>query len=214
MAYLLKVMISTVNPLLGGSLSGNLWRRVWDRVSAWFSIRKAMEQEFDPQLEPEPLVLPERQVNPAEPDDLKTLITNILLERERLAHLTNELMQARADNGEMERLMRKILPFLDSLERILYLGRSYPPTEEVTNWLTGLESLYFRMVNTLEKFGLIAVQAEGRPVDLDCQEVVEYVSTQDHPHNFVIKERQKGYLFRGKVLRDAKVVVANNPQRS
>ena len=112
---------------------------------------------------------------------------------------------------EMEGLMKKFLPFLDGLERVLFLGRSHPQTDEIANWLTSVESLYFRLVNTLEKFGLKAIDAVDKPVNLECQEVVEYIPTREHGHNVVIKERQKGYYYQGKLLRDAQVVVANNP---
>ena len=41
-------------------------------------------------------------------------------------------------------------------------------------------------------------------------EVVEYRASEDHPNDVVISERQKGYVFRNKLLSDAKVVVAYN----
>ena len=50
----------------------------------------------------------------------------------------------------------------------------------------------------------------GKKVDLNLHEVVEYRASADHPNDTVIGERQKGYVLRGKLLRDAKVVVAYN----
>ena len=50
----------------------------------------------------------------------------------------------------------------------------------------------------------------GKPVDLDRHEVVEYRRSDEYTHNTVITERQKGYVFRNKIIRDAKVVVSHN----
>jgi molecular chaperone GrpE len=183
-------------------------------LSSIFSIRKAIESEFTLDLEPERVVLPSSNEQEEEQTGLRTMITQVLLEREELTQLTNKLMQSKPDKGEILPLMKKLIPFLDSLERILYLGRSYPQTEEIANWLTSVEGLYFRISNTLEQFGLKAIDAVGKPVDLNCQEVVEYIPSRDHGHNHVIKERLKGYYYHGKLLRDAQVVVANNPERS
>lgn len=179
-----------------------------------FSINLALKREFNPRLEPEPVASIVSISEQGEQTDLKNMVTKVMLEHEQLTQLTNQLMEAKPGGAEMEGLMRKFLPFLDSLERILFLARDFPPSEEITNWLSGVEGLYFRIKGTLEKYGLVALETIGNPVNLDNQEVVEYITTTEHPHHHVIKERQKGYRYQGKLLRDAQVAVANNPQRS
>lgn len=106
--------------------------------------------------------------------------------------------------------MRQVLPFLDNYAHLLDLAREHPPSEEITNWLRSVEALYFRIVNLLESYGLRFINSIGKVVDLDYHEVIDYRPTLQHPHNTIIKELQKGVVFRGRLLRDAKVVVACN----
>jgi molecular chaperone GrpE len=80
----------------------------------------------------------------------------------------------------------------------------------MTNWLKSIEALYFRILKVAENFGLVPLKAIGRVVDLDFHDVVEYRPSLDHPGDTVIAERQKGYLFKGRLLREAQVVVAQS----
>ena len=43
---------------------------------------------------------------------------------------------------------------------------------------------------------------------------ITYGESEEYPNDVVISERQKGYVFRSKLLRDAKVVVAYNDRRA
>ena len=110
-------------------------------------------------------------------------------------------------------LFETLLPTLDGFDRVLSAARGYEGSEEIDNWLKSIESLYFRMLRMLESYGLFQIQAVGKKVDLNMHEVVEYRSSANYGNDIVISERQKGYVFRGRLLRDAKVVVAHNERR-
>jgi molecular chaperone GrpE (heat shock protein) len=58
---------------------------------------------------------------------------------------------------------------------------------------------------------LVFINSVGKEVNLDCQDVIEYRPTTNHPHNYVIKELERGAVFRNRLIRDAKVIVAYNP---
>ncbi len=146
--------------------------------------------------------------------DLKQLVSQVLVENERLQDLTDQLKKRQAQPAELEKLLRGLLPTLDSFDRVLHLARSYPQSEEIDNWLKSVESVYFRLLAMLEGFELYQMKTVGQKVDLDLHEVVEYRKSDEHPSDIVISERQKGYAFRGKLLRDAKVVVAYNDRRA
>jgi molecular chaperone GrpE len=143
-------------------------------------------------------------------EDLVQLISRVLVENDRLQDLTVELEKRSAAPAELEKFLKSLLPTLDSFDRVLHLARSHPPSEEVDNWLKSVESIYFRLLTMLEGYGLFQLKAMGKKVDLNLHEVVEYRASDSHPTDVVISERQKGYVFRGKLLRDAKVVVAYN----
>ena len=146
-----------------------------------------------------------------EQEDLITLISRVMVENERLQDIKDELEMRSASPRLMENFMRRMVTLLDGFERILGLARTHLPSRELDNWLKSVETLYYRLLHILEKYGLRTFDTVGKPVDLDYNEVVEYRPTIDHPPDTVISERQKGYLLNGKLIRDAKVVVAYNP---
>jgi molecular chaperone GrpE len=142
--------------------------------------------------------------------DFAELVASVLVDNERLRDLATELRNQKPTSDQTEKIIRSLLPTLDSFERILGLARSFPKSDEVDNWLKSVETIYYRMLATLENYDLKQLNCVGQPVDLDIHEVVEYRPSADYPNDTVISERQKGYVFRGKLLRDAKVVVAYN----
>lgn len=110
---------------------------------------------------------------------------------------------------DLRPLARSLLPTLDALDRIVEFGESYPNADEVfRNWLTSIKAMRTRLTKTLEGIGLVSISAIGSEVNLEIHDVVSVVPARDYLPNTVVAEQQKGYFFRGKLLRDAKVVVA------
>lgn len=169
-------------------------------------LRNVLAEDFVVDEKPAPVFLSRDE----DREDLLGLIGNVMLENERLQDINTKLSDSTHSSGETEKLLRGLLPTLDSFERVLGLARNFPVSEEIDNWLKSVESVYFRLLSMLEGFGLAQLQSVGKKVDLNLHEVVEYRASADHPNDTVIGERQKGYVLRGKLLRDAKVVVAYN----
>lgn len=142
--------------------------------------------------------------------DLVGQLGQLLAENEKLAVTAKLLERSKGETDELEGVMRRMLPVLDGFERILTLGREMPEDEATTNWLRSIEGLFFRLKSLLEKVGLFGVEAVGQPVNLDMHEVVEYRYSPDHEADTVVALRQRGYVFRGRLIRDAKVVVARD----
>ena len=146
-------------------------------------------------------------------EDLGEGLGVLMLENERLQDLADELSKRSGQPQDLEKFIRTLLPTLDSFDRVLSLAREYPKSDEIDNWLKSVESISFRLLSMLEGYGLYQLKTVGAKVNLDLHEVVEYRPSVDHPNDTVISERQKGYVFRGKLLRDAKVVVAYNERK-
>lgn len=163
-------------------------------------------REFPLQAKPLPVYLSEKQYS----HGLLQVIGDTIRENDRLSALTHSLEKNSGNAAEMERLIKNLLPTLDGFDRVLHLGRSYPQNEVIDNWLKSVESIYFRLLTTLENYGLYQMRTVGSKVDLNLHEVVEYRPSADRENDIVISERQKGYILRGKLLRDAKVVVVYN----
>ena len=145
-----------------------------------------------------------------EGEDLLTVIGEIIADRERLRVRNQELQRGRHTEDRMDGLCRRMMVCFDGFERILTLGRDERQSEFMVNWLKSIEALYFRLKEMFEQEGLFEMKCLGKTVDLDFHEVVELRPSPDQPADTIIVERQKGYIYKGRVLRDAQVVVASN----
>ncbi|HXK95386.1 MAG TPA: nucleotide exchange factor GrpE, partial [bacterium] len=112
-----------------------------------------------------------------------------------------------------EAFFRRILPILDGFDNIFkYAGTSNIQGDEtLSNWLKTLETMYRRLLSTLEKEGLVAIESVGQKLDLSVHEVVQTREVPGVPENTIVEELVKGYRFGRRVLRDAKVIVAQKP---
>ena len=149
-----------------------------------------------------------------EPVDLVTSVSLILAEQGRLAEIARELKPAGAGADEFGQFARDAIAFIDSLEHIVQLGRDHDlgRSEELSGWFQSVEALQDRILRTLEKYDLRVMNCLGQKVDFGLHDVIEYRRTRDYPHNSVVREIRKGIVFRGRILRDAKVVVACNDE--
>jgi molecular chaperone GrpE len=102
-------------------------------------------------------------------------------------------------------LVRELLPVLDNFELAL---KAEPACKE---YAKGVEMIYQRMADTLRKTGLEPIEAEGKIFDPHIHQAVEKVQTADAPDETIIGEFQRGYKYKGKLLRASMVKVAVHP---
>ena len=155
-------------------------------------------------------------------DDPRIAVESLAAERDRLIEEKNDLQdrllrrQADFDNfrrrAERERAdlleyantetVRAILPILDDFERALKI--------ECTDkeYVRGMELIYQRLSDALKKLGLEPIEATGQKFDPHIHHAVEMVESEDHEDHSILDEYQRGYNFRGKLLRPAMVKVA------
>jgi len=156
------------------------------------------------------------------PETPETQCTALAAERDKLtaeaADLQNRLLRARAEfdnarrRAERERseylqfaamdLVKDILPIVDDFERALRV--------ETTdrNYAKGVELIYQRMAETLKKLGLEPIETAGQTFDPNLHQAVERVETDEADDQSILADFQRGYNFRGKLLRPAMVKVA------
>jgi molecular chaperone GrpE len=104
-----------------------------------------------------------------------------------------------------EDLVREILPVLDDFERAL----KHETSDQ--DYAKGVELIYQRLAEILKKMGLEAVETSGRRFDPNKHQAVQRVETDAAEDQSILDEFQKGYNFRGKLLRPAMVKVAVKP---
>lgn len=104
----------------------------------------------------------------------------------------------RAAVGAVEAL----LPVLDDFERALKAKCADPKFSE------GMELIFQRLFDTLKKLGLEPIVSEGQPFNPHVHHAVEKLETEDLHEDTVLEEYQRGYNFKGQLLRPAMVKVA------
>lgn len=144
--------------------------------------------------------------------DLLALVSQAMVENERLVALAARLEQSQSRGADQETLgtVRSLLPVLDSFERVLEMARGFRMDEVLANWLRSVEGIHLRLLQALDRVGLEPVHPLGLPVDLDRDEVVDVRPSPGQPEETIIEVRRRGYRFRGRTLREAQVVVAQN----
>jgi molecular chaperone GrpE len=171
---------------------------------------------------------PEPDLPEVSPEDIpaaETALAQAIAERDQLAcekaEMQNLLLRTRAEfdnarrRGERERsefvqfaamdLVKEILPVLDDFERALKVQ-----TKD-QDYAKGVELIYQRLSETLKKLGLEAIETEGKQFDPMLHQAVERVETEEAEDQAILGEFQRGYYFKGKLLRPAMVRVAVRP---
>jgi molecular chaperone GrpE len=98
---------------------------------------------------------------------------------------------------------KHLLPILDDLERALTHSTSDPGSLR-----TGVELVYRNLKTVLENMGLSAIEAVEQPFDPQIHEAVMVAVEPELRNETVSEEFQKGYRFKEKLLRPAKVKVS------
>ena len=110
-----------------------------------------------------------------------------------------------------------LLPVLDDFERALKMEAPGPKAsrEEASGeYVKGIELIYQRLYEALKKLGLEPIVSTGQPFDPNIHHAVEMVETEEAADHTVLDEFQRGYNFKGRLLRPAMVKVAVAPAQS
>ena len=168
----------------------------------------------------------ETEANDAVPSvDLVAHLAALSADRERLtaekAELQEQLLRRQADfenfrrRAERDRseflqfagmeLVRELLPVLDDFSRALKVeGAS-------AEYARGIELIYNRLYDSLKKMGLEPIDTTGQKFDPNLHQAVDRVETDDEEDHQILEEYQRGYKFKGKLLRPSMVKVAVRP---
>jgi len=103
-----------------------------------------------------------------------------------------------------ESILRELLPSIDNLERAIEQGQG----ADSSTLLAGVEMTCKGLLNTLEKIGLTPLDGVGQPFDPNFHEALAMEASDDVAENMILQEYQKGYMFKDRLLRAAKVVVS------
>lgn len=104
-------------------------------------------------------------------------------------------------------IIEAILPVVDDLNRAYNSAIENPDLDTLTE---GLNLIRTKLNSTLKHKGLEEIPSIGEEFNTDFHEAITHIPAENEKDKGkVIDEVQKGYVLNGKVLRFAKVVVAN-----
>lgn len=104
-----------------------------------------------------------------------------------------------------EKLAEELISVMDNLERAILSA------EEDSTLLQGVKMVSDQLYETLEKKGLERIDAEGEEFDPNIHNAVE---TREHEEERkVLEQKRPGYMYGGKVLRPAEVVVSEKDEQ-
>ena len=113
-------------------------------------------------------------------------------ERERSEYLEFAAMDA----------VKSLLPVLDDFERALKVETAD------AEYARGMALIYQRMFDALKKLGLEPIDCEGQPFDPNLHYAIDRLESDDIDVDTVAAEYQRGYNFKGRLLRPSMVRVA------
>jgi molecular chaperone GrpE len=99
-------------------------------------------------------------------------------------------------------VVKDLLPVLDDFERALQVETAD------RDYAKGVELIYQRLLEALKKIGLEPMETTGQRFDPNLHQAVDRVVTEEAEDMAIIGEYQRGYTFKGRLLRPAMVRVA------
>lgn len=122
--------------------------------------------------------------------------------RKRVARERIELTKTASES-----VILALLPVLDDLERASHIPAE---TNETDAGKEGITLIYNKFKSILRQKGVEEIVAIGEDFDTDYHDAITHIEARDKKEKGkIVEEVQKGYLLNGKVIRHARVIVAN-----
>lgn len=114
-----------------------------------------------------------------------------------------EVERADERSRATQRLVEKLLPVLDDLERAI----EHSDSKEEASLKEGIVQVYNKLQSVLEGEGVSVIDPKGEPFDANLHCAVSKAEDNKVPDETVLEVFQKGYAMGSRVLRPASVVV-------
>lgn len=146
----------------------------------------------------------------AESNDLRDKVLRVAAEFENYKkRMVRERTAMLKYSGES--IFRELLPVVDNLERAVEQGvvDGVEAEKNLEALLEGVALTLKSLRNTLEKFEVKVVESIGEPFDPAIQEALTMEASDTVPANHVSGEFEKGYHYKDRLLRAARVIVSS-----
>lgn len=116
----------------------------------------------------------------------------------------NQLDLQAAEKYRAQNLLTELLPVIDNFERALQVEVT---SEDAKALYKGIEMVYNSLMDATKKEGLELIPALGEPFDPTVHQAVMQESDSEKESGIVLKELQKGYKLKDRVIRPSMVSV-------
>ncbi len=110
-----------------------------------------------------------------------------------------------------ETLLREFLSIVDNLERAIQSASA--ENHSNNSIVQGVDLTLKDIFKIFERFGVTSIESLEKPFDPAFHQAVLQEATEEHPDNVVLKELQKGYMIKERLLRPAMVVVSKAKEK-
>jgi len=148
--------------------------------------------------------LPQQDLLKKLQDENETLSSRIMRQQADFDNYRKRMLveQERWRQEAVADFIKQLLPVIDNMERALEAaGKDNPLTK-------GVEMVLKQMMQVLEKEGVTQIKSVGERFDPFYHEAVQKEENSDRPPETVLEEYQKGYIYKGKVIRPSMVKVS------
>ncbi|MEJ2764345.1 nucleotide exchange factor GrpE [Photobacterium sp. MCCC 1A19761] len=106
----------------------------------------------------------------------------------------------------LSKFAEELLPVIDNMERAIEMADKNEAA--VQSMIEGVELTLKTMMDTVEKFGLKAINPQGEAFNPEFHQAMSIQESAEHEPNTVMLVMQKGYELNGRVVRPAMVMVS------
>ncbi len=109
-----------------------------------------------------------------------------------------------------ESFIIKLLPTVDDFERSLQHMENAKDMESIKQ---GIQLVYDKLIKVLTEQGVIKIDSVGKPFDVQFHEALMQRKADGVEPHTVLDEIEKGYMYKDKVIRHAKVIVSEDNEQ-
>jgi len=141
----------------------------------------------------------------AEADKNKDMALRVQADMENLRRRTRIDVES-AHKYALEKFVNELIPVLDSME----MGIDAASKEEASaeSIKEGLDMTFKLFLDVMQKFDVERVDPKGEKFDPQLHEAMTMIPSPEHDSNTVIEVFQKGYTLNERLVRAARVIVA------
>lgn len=140
-----------------------------------------------------------------EADAQKDLALRTLADMENLRRRTRMDIES-AHKFALEKFVNALMPVLDSMDMGLLAARNTEASVESIR--EGLEMTFKQTLDVLNEFNVERIDPKGEVFDPKLHEALTMIPSPDHATNTVVDVIQKGYTLNERLVRPARVIVA------